>query len=369
MRPAHVGRPCAPGDAELRLCLVGSFEVYRSGRPQAPTEVSSRKGRTLLALLAVEQGRLVGIDRVVEVLWDGAPPLHPAENVATLVSRLRTRLGPEVITGGRSGYRLGDMVSVDLYEGAALVTEACRQLVRGEHRQALTTIERALELLDGDVLEGESDASWPVAARSVHGESLRRARYTAAEAALQLGNITTAQAFAEAAVVADPLDESASRALMRAYAAGGEQARALAAYERLRTALATELGVDPARTTRDLHLAILQDRLTLAREIAHVTELALSAPPVAVPEFDETARQTTDASFVRRHGDVARFVEAWAHAAAADERFLQPVMEALVRMVAGVAGLPAGTLAGLSHGVLGETAFEQPGAVGARRRR
>jgi DNA-binding SARP family transcriptional activator len=47
--------------------------------------------------------------------------------------------------------------------------------------------------------------------------------------------------------------------LMRAHAAAGEPARALLAYQRLRTTLAFELGADPAAQTRDLHLAILRE--------------------------------------------------------------------------------------------------------------
>ena len=45
---------------------------------------------------------------------------------------------------------------------------------------------------------------------------------------------------------------------MRAYVARGEPARALSAYERLRADLASELGVDPAPQTRDLHTAVLR---------------------------------------------------------------------------------------------------------------
>lgn len=47
---------------------------------------------------------------------------------------------------------------------------------------------------------------------------------------------------------------------MRARDAAGEQALALAAYERLRATLAARLGTDPARSTRELHAAILRGR-------------------------------------------------------------------------------------------------------------
>lgn len=249
---------------EVRLRLVGPFELHHTNGVLSATEVGSRKARRLLSLLAVEQGRMVGLGRIVEVLWGDAPPRLPAENVATLVSRLRTTLGCAAVTGGRAGYRLGRAVGVDLHEGAALTTAARRILASGDPTAALAAAGSALDLLDGELLEDEADATWVTCARGVHTELLRRARIAVAEAAYQAGDLTTAAATAEAAADADGLDEAAYRTVMRAYAAAGEPARALAAFERLRRTLAIELGVHPARPTRELHVAILQERFVSA---------------------------------------------------------------------------------------------------------
>jgi DNA-binding SARP family transcriptional activator len=46
---------------------------------------------------------------------------------------------------------------------------------------------------------------------------------------------------------------------MSAYCALDEPGRALRVYETLRATLAGELGCDPARVTREMHLAILRD--------------------------------------------------------------------------------------------------------------
>ena len=103
--------------------LVGPFAVVRGGRVLPDAEVGSRKARTLLALLAAER-RIVTVDRIVAVLWPGRPPQRPADNVATLVSRVRSALGPELVEGGHGGYRLADDVTVDLHEAALLVRDA-----------------------------------------------------------------------------------------------------------------------------------------------------------------------------------------------------------------------------------------------------
>jgi DNA-binding SARP family transcriptional activator len=99
---------------------------------------------------------------------------------------------------------------------------------------------------------------------------LRRARNTAATAALEIGDARTAIAVAEAAVTVDPFDEIAHRVLMLAHHANGELAHALLTYERLRATLADELGIDPTPATRDLHLALLRNKAVIAA----------SSPPV-----------------------------------------------------------------------------------------
>jgi DNA-binding SARP family transcriptional activator len=142
----------------LTVEVIGPFAVRRCGIVLRGIEVGSRKARMLLALLAVERGRLVPIDRVVDALWGDAPPRRPAPDTATLVSRLRATLGPDTVTGGSSGYCLGVQVRVDLPDADRLV-ESAEAEPDGDH--ALVSARRALDLLEkGDVL-----ADWPDAPR------------------------------------------------------------------------------------------------------------------------------------------------------------------------------------------------------------
>jgi hypothetical protein len=135
--------------------------------------------------------------------------------------------------------------------------------------------------------------------------------------------------YARAAVAADPLDEAAYRGLMQAYALTGEPARALAAYEELRTTLAAELGVDPTRATRDLHVAILQDRVPEpARSMT--TGIRPASGPAAVTA---SAPELVDTSCLVRSGGSALVLvvgtngptsaDAWEHQISALIRFAQ----------------------------------------------
>jgi DNA-binding SARP family transcriptional activator len=245
-------------DPRTWLRVIGEFAVGRDRRQLTDAQVGSRKARTLLAALAVENGQFVNIEKLVDVVWDGAPPRRPTAYVATLVSRLRSVLGTDAIVGGSRGYRLGPAVAVDLFAAATRVEQGEMLLTQSAPDRALPVVRSALAVLcAGDVLHDQPHALWAEGARIFHAGVLRRARHAVADAALATGDVATARVAAEAAVAADPIDEVAHRALMHAYHAGGEPIRAVAAYRQLRATLATELGVSPTPPTSELHVAIL----------------------------------------------------------------------------------------------------------------
>jgi DNA-binding SARP family transcriptional activator len=102
----------------VTIRLAGPFGVAHGATADAVVGLGSRKARRLLMLLALDCDRMVPVDRIVDALWADRPQQRPADNVATLVSRLRAALGPAVITGNRDGYRLGAAVHVDIHDAA-----------------------------------------------------------------------------------------------------------------------------------------------------------------------------------------------------------------------------------------------------------
>ena len=110
----------------VRVRLVGPLRVYVDGR--RVVDPPAGRAASLLALLAVEAGHLVPIDRIIDDLWPDGAPAKAKENVASLVSRLRRIVGRDRIEGSRSGYRLvlADDVRIDLRDAEAGVLDGRR---------------------------------------------------------------------------------------------------------------------------------------------------------------------------------------------------------------------------------------------------
>lgn len=286
----------------LHVRLLGSLELLA---PDGwfPSDVGgSRKARSLLKLLVLHRGRVVPRDVIIDALWGDTPPAKPEENVAALVSRLRSALGGELLARGTGGYRLVRtglvQVQVDVEDAEHLVDEAESSLRAGDISVALAAALQALRLLErGPLLADEPPRDWVLEARAFADRVTRRARRAVWTAALALRDWPTACDCARQAVEIDALDEEAHRAYMTAAHAAGQTANALEDYDRLRRTLANELGVTPDPQTTALHLALLRGQ-----------SLDLPAVPVLATGF---RRQSLDPVFVGRTAELDRIAEIW----------------------------------------------------------
>src|SRR5829696_10365430 len=92
-----------PGSGGLELRLLGPLEVLRDG---AEIALGGAKPRALLAVLALEPGRVVSVDRLIESLWPARPPETAAHAVQVYVSQLRNAIGTASISRRGPGYVL-----------------------------------------------------------------------------------------------------------------------------------------------------------------------------------------------------------------------------------------------------------------------
>jgi DNA-binding SARP family transcriptional activator len=84
----------------LELRLLGPVQAVRAGRD---VPLGGPRQRAVLALLALDAGRVVPAGRLVDELWLGRPPPGAAKTLRSYVSRLRSALPPEVAVVPRGG--------------------------------------------------------------------------------------------------------------------------------------------------------------------------------------------------------------------------------------------------------------------------
>jgi DNA-binding SARP family transcriptional activator/tetratricopeptide (TPR) repeat protein len=226
-----------------------------------PQAFGSRKARLALQLLATAGGQAVPADVLIDALWDTAPPSRPEDQLAVLMSRLRSVLGRDRIEHRDQGYLLR-CDWLDATELSMLTREVETRRETGQVMGAVAAARVALSLIRGDgpqPLPGE----WAQLRHAELERLISRARLVAATALLEAGDWMAAADAASAAAERDPYDEAALRVLLRAYVMGGRVAGALAAYSAARERMADELGIDPSPETTALFTAILRGELTV----------------------------------------------------------------------------------------------------------
>jgi DNA-binding SARP family transcriptional activator len=306
----------------------------------------SRKARTLIKRLGLEEGRAVSADALIDAIWPDTPPADPARDLHVLVSRARSVVGAERLPRGDDGYAL----AADWWDRAeleSLTREAVRRHESGDLVGARTAAEAALVLVHGQLVEDEPDADWLTAARRATTAMVAEVRRVAAAAALGTGQVGDAAALARAALEHDPYDEASLRILMRANVAAGRPATALAEYARAAELLADELGVDPGSDTRQLHEQILRDEVAPAPVAEHTRLVGRDAELGRLDDALVRSRHGAQLLLVTGEPGVGKttLLDHWTERArsrgvvvlagrAAQELALQPVLDALAAHLA-----------------------------------
>ncbi len=244
----------------MNIRLLGTTEVVVDG---AARPLGGPRQRAVLAALALHAGRALVVSELIDDLWGGSPPASAGHTIETYVSRLRRVLhvegAPGVLVAGRSSYRLnvapGQVDALHFGELAALGAGA---LDRGDAQSAAGFYSAALALWRGPALADVQDSAFaPIAARRLESDRLA-AFESLADARLLLGQHREIVSELELAVALDPYRERFHAQLMVALYRCGRQADALAAFQRARSRLADDLGLDPGRELRDLERAVLR---------------------------------------------------------------------------------------------------------------
>ncbi|MGN9909981.1 BTAD domain-containing putative transcriptional regulator [Phytohabitans sp. LJ34] len=249
--------------------------------PAGVAVLPSARQRAVVAVLALRPGAAVTQSRLVDALWGRDAPRTAVKTLHSHITRVRQALAacglPGALVTRDHSYAL--VVAEDMVDAARF--EACAergraQLAGGEPVAAAASLRDGLALWHGDVAEGVELAGWGGA----EADRLHEARLAAAadlwDAELRCGHHDLAAAELERLLVAHPTQERLVGLLMLARYRAGRHTAALDAYQRLRTALADELGLDTGPELRELYAAILRRDPAL-----QIDETTVDVPPEA----------------------------------------------------------------------------------------
>jgi DNA-binding SARP family transcriptional activator/streptogramin lyase len=247
----------------MEFRVLGSLEAVAEGRSLA---LGAAKQRALLAVLVLNDNRIVSTDRLIDALWGEEAADGAAHTVQVYVSALRKALrvpgspAPETILVTQGpGYVLRvEPETIDLHRFERIVGEGRRALAAGEPARAADLLEEALGLWRGPPLVEFAHEAFaqPDIARI---EDLRlSAVEDRIEADLDLGRQAEVLGELRSLVADHPLRERLRGHLMLALYRSGRQSEALDVYRDGRQQLVDELGIDPSPDLQRLERAILE---------------------------------------------------------------------------------------------------------------
>jgi len=249
--PRVVGRPS--NAVQLRVHALGPLQVAVDDRVIDVAPWGSARPRELLVYLLMHpEGRTK--EQVGLAFWPDASVAQLRNNFHVTLHRLRKTLGGSDWVGlSGERYRIDPSLSLD-FDVRVFDQEISESMRAAKRKQsdAAASLEAALRLYRGDLLDGEPVGDW-------HVEHRDRLQRTYVDGLMQLGALHTAEERPSKAAEAyrrvlarDELHEDAIVALMRCHAAVGERTQALRIYARYAERLRKELSCEPGDDAMEL---------------------------------------------------------------------------------------------------------------------
>ncbi|MDR7274875.1 AfsR/SARP family transcriptional regulator [Catenuloplanes atrovinosus] len=250
--------------------------------------ITAARQRIVLAMLLLEAGRPVHPSRLIDAVWEDAPPSTAKAQIQICISTLRRALAdaglPGRIVTGPAGYQIATAPGeLDLQVFNDLLADG-RAAVRDQRpADAVLAYRRAVALSQNPPLSGvESRVIEAAAAR------LAERRISAVEeffeVQLSLGRHDDIVDELTVLAAEHPLRERLWRQLITALYRAGRRAEALAAYRSARQASVDGLGLEPSRSLRLLERIVLNGD-SMPGPPVHPAPAAVADPDVSVPRM------------------------------------------------------------------------------------
>ncbi|MBG0770095.1 MAG: winged helix-turn-helix domain-containing protein, partial [Anaerolineaceae bacterium] len=254
----------------LRIHLLGHFEMDISGRGLSAQDWPSQQTQTIAKILIANRGKVVTGEQLIEILWPAEPVESARRRLHVRISQLRSLLQDQksLIQTVHGGYLFqpDDSCWLDVDQFQLHLTEGATLLEQRQQVEAIAALERARELYRGDFLAEDLYADWTFHQREALRETFINLLIELSECYAQQGRYRLAIARTRQALVKDPLRESIYARLMLYHYYAGERDQSLRIFEQCKALLQSELGVTPLDSTSALYTRIREGNLWKADE-------------------------------------------------------------------------------------------------------
>ena len=240
--------------------VLGPLQMTVDG---AAVSLGTPKQRAVLAVLVMNRNRPVGIDSLITAAWEQWPPSEARASLHSYISNLRKLLGESrsMLVNAPPGYRLSVAdTACDIGRFVIEKSAGVQAAAAGRFEEASVHLTTALAEWRGPVLEDVRDFEFVDAFATALTEDKIVAHTARAEAEIACGRGYAVTGELESLTVEHPYREPLWAQLITAYYLADRQSDALDAYQRLKTTLADDLGIDPGPTVRALHERILRQQ-------------------------------------------------------------------------------------------------------------
>jgi DNA-binding SARP family transcriptional activator len=248
-----------PASERTRIQLCGRLSVELDG-VQVADALRGKQVPLLFAYFVLNRTRAIGRDELIGALWPHNAPNSQDAALRTLLSRLRSTLGPSALTGrDELALELAEPTWIDVEAAASQLDRARGMLERGDGRVAWALAQVPINIATRGLLPGVQ-ADWLEPRRRELEELRLEALEVIGRAGLALGGtqLGSAERAARALIEAEPYREPGYVLLMRTLAAQGNTAEGLLVFDQLRTLLREQLGSSPSPETIAAHEALLR---------------------------------------------------------------------------------------------------------------
>jgi DNA-binding SARP family transcriptional activator len=257
--------------------VLGALQMTSDG---AAVPLGTPKQRAVLAMLLMNRNRPVSTDALITAAWEQSPPPEARASLHSYISNLRKVIAnagadpKATLVKAPPGYRL-NAADTDCDIGRFVVARAAgiQASAAGQFAQASEHLTTALSQWRGAVLEDLRDFEFVAAFATALTEDKVVTHIARAEAEIACGRGYAVISELESLVIQHPYREPLWAQLITAYYASERQSDALDAYQRLKTTLADDLGIDPGPTVRALHERILRQESLDVRKAARTTAI------------------------------------------------------------------------------------------------